>query len=114
MKQEVYLCVCAHDQPKAKQIDVTAVDSTIPRRHRPDRLSKLRLRLGDDPGYGLDAVDAAGDMARERDRGLHVAAEIEIQRAAELAHHVLRRLLLEARGLFGAQRAQGRAGAEAV
>ena len=48
-----------------------------------------RDRVGDDVGDRPDGVDAPGDLAAERDRRLHVAAEVERLGVAEVAEHVV-------------------------
>src|SRR6185437_4250071 len=73
--------------------------------HLADRCVKLGDGLLDHLLDRLDLVDAAADLARERNRRLHVAAEIEIERVAEFAHYIGRRLLLDARRFLGAERA---------
>jgi hypothetical protein len=56
-------------------------------------------------------VDAAGDLAAERDRRLHVAAEVEVlRRRAELGHRTWGSSARAARSALGAQRAQAGAG----
>jgi hypothetical protein len=63
----------------------SAVGST---RQTVDGLAELAHRVGDDVGNRSHGVDTSGDLAGERDRGLHVAAEVQRHGVGELAHHV--------------------------
>src|ERR1700734_158445 len=79
-----------------------------------ERFLELVDRLADDPRHGFDFADTAPDLAPKRDRGFHVAAEIEIERGSEFAHDVGAGLFFETRRALGPQCAQRRAGPEAV
>ena len=68
-----------------------------------DRLTELADRIGDDVGDRPHGVDATGDLTGERDRGLHVATEVQRHGVGELAHHVE----VGVAELCGALRAQG-------
>ncbi len=70
-----------------------------------DGFVELGDRVGDDVGDRADGLDAAGDLARQGDRCVHVAAEVERLRIAEVTEHVVLGVD-EGLGAFGAQRPQ--------
>ena len=76
--------------------------------HRLSDLRELAHRLVDDLRDGLHLVDAPDDLTAERERGLHVAAEVEVHRGAELIHADVV-FVLESLAALGAQRTQARA-----
>ena len=80
------------------RVHVAGPRPTSPRRHPvcgapPCRRATVspnsRNGVGDDVGDRADRVDPAGDLTRQRDRGVHVAVEVERPRVAELAEHVV-------------------------
>ena len=82
----------------------------VARRQAADRGQAVAGALLDDLRHRLDLVDAPGDLARQGDRGLHVAAEVEVHGVAEQRHGVRLGVELERVRALGAQRPQGGAG----
>src|SRR5436190_24064197 len=73
---------------------VSVASRAISVRERSDRLVELGDGLLDDLRYRLDVVDPTGDLSTERERGVEISLEVEVEHVVEAGHrHLVEGLL---------------------
>src|SRR6516162_6717471 len=79
---------------RSKVSRVSVATRAIAVRERSDHVVELGDGLLDDLRDGLHLVDPTGDLTPERERGVEVALEVEVEHVVESGHrHLVERLL---------------------